>query len=285
LWIGNDLTGLQLVIAHLFRHGIRVEVAMDAHAGLEWARRGVFQLVVLDLGLQNTLNLSMLRDLRQSVATPVAIVTACGRTEPAFQAGLLGAVAYLRKPISCQKVLETLCRSTSARRTNVITDSGPDRPDELVEAVRILKAGTTDRTLACNLLARKVADPNSTFSQFLAASTGLRLLLQRPTLLDIDGAKIAGAVDAMACIKWDEIDPRIAKILSIVEASGGRWRLLTADEAAAQVGVDASTVVRVLQSPLGLTFRRLVRAVVIRRAAQQLADGDDHVRQVGFRLG
>lgn len=86
--------------------GHQVEVAADGTAGLEAARRGDADLIVLDLMLPGLSGLDVVKRLRQEgVKTPVIILTARGQETDKVVGLKLGADDYVTKPFSLRELL------------------------------------------------------------------------------------------------------------------------------------------------------------------------------------
>ena len=89
----------------LIRHGFWVSAARDAtHArsllgGLE------FDLIVMDVMMPGEAGVSLTRDLRRSIATPILLLTAKGTTEDRIAGLEAGADDYLSKPFEPKELL------------------------------------------------------------------------------------------------------------------------------------------------------------------------------------
>jgi len=91
--------------------GYDVEVAYDGTSGLEFARTGKFDLIVLDLMIPRPDGYQILRALREgndaSSKTPVLVLTARGQEADKLRGFRLGADDYVTKPFS---LLELIAR-------------------------------------------------------------------------------------------------------------------------------------------------------------------------------
>jgi DNA-binding response OmpR family regulator len=86
--------------------GHQVDVAADGTAGLEAARRGEADLIVLDLMLPGLSGLEVVKRLRQEgMRTPVIILTARGQETDKVVGLKLGADDYVTKPFSLRELL------------------------------------------------------------------------------------------------------------------------------------------------------------------------------------
>jgi AraC-like DNA-binding protein len=141
------------------------------------------------------------------------------------------------------------------------------------------------RDESTSLFAWALADPNLTLCECLALAGCLRLIVKSVGTDSSLAGQVIRIFDRIACLEWNRLDVRLRKVASIIEESGMDWNSLRAEQVATAIDSHVSTVWRVLQTPLGLTFRSLTRGIVMRRAIRELAYGDDHVRQIAFRLG
>jgi len=131
LVVDDDERIRDLLKKYLLKQGFLVSVARDAvHArrlleGLE------FDLLVLDVMMPETDGISLTRELRQRMTTPILLLTARGETEDRIAGLEAGADDYLAKPFEPRELL---------LRINAILRRIPDEPS--VEAVpKILNLG------------------------------------------------------------------------------------------------------------------------------------------------
>lgn len=131
LVVDDDERIRDLLKKYLLKQGFLVSVARDAaHArrllgGLE------FDLLVLDVMMPGTDGIALTQELRQSMTTPILLLTARGETEDRIAGLEAGADDYLAKPFEPRELL---------LRINAILRRIPDEP--AVEAVpKILNLG------------------------------------------------------------------------------------------------------------------------------------------------
>ena len=90
----------------LEEEGMEVTVAADGENGLEEARRGAYDLILLDLGLPGRDGLEVARDLREEGDhTPILMLTAWDSTEMKVRGLDAGADDYLTKPFEFAELL------------------------------------------------------------------------------------------------------------------------------------------------------------------------------------
>ena len=97
--------------------GFSVDLASTGQEGLMLAGRRAFDLVVADLRLPDVRDIEVLKQLRQTLADVPVIVTGLVSTASAIEAGKLGAVDYIEKPVFEDHLVQlahTYAPSTSA---------------------------------------------------------------------------------------------------------------------------------------------------------------------------
>lgn len=100
--------GKMATILHrgLEEEGMEVTVAADGERGLEEARRGAYDLILLDLGLPGRDGLEVARELREEGHhTPILMLTAWDSTEMKVRGLDAGADDYLTKPFEFAELL------------------------------------------------------------------------------------------------------------------------------------------------------------------------------------
>jgi two-component system, OmpR family, alkaline phosphatase synthesis response regulator PhoP len=130
--------------------GYAVDVAEDGAAGLELARRGTADLIVLDLILPRVDGYTVLKRLRdEGCETPVLILSARGEEADKVRGFRYGADQYLTKPFGLLELLariEHLLRRFGARPARPTGASSPtpaDRPPLRVGDIEIDEASHT----------------------------------------------------------------------------------------------------------------------------------------------
>src|SRR5438093_1054421 len=93
-------------MSNLVREGYEVAIASNGAAGLEQARAGAADLVILDLMLPGMNGYTVLQRLRDAgVEIPVLIMTARGTEEDKLRGFGLGADDYIVKPCGLREIL------------------------------------------------------------------------------------------------------------------------------------------------------------------------------------
>lgn len=121
---------LELELTH---EGYGVELAHDGRKGLERAASGKFDLIILDVMLPSINGMEVLRRLRQSVETPVIMLTAKGTVTDKVMGLDIGADDYVTKPFAIEELLARIRVLLKRRRIHVekpgIIVSGPLKID------------------------------------------------------------------------------------------------------------------------------------------------------------
>jgi two-component system alkaline phosphatase synthesis response regulator PhoP len=119
----EDEEGLILTLSdRLESEGFNLTVARDGEEGLRFGLQNAFDLIILDVMLPKKNGFDICRDLRkESVETPVLMLTAKGETIDKVLGLKLGADDYLTKPF---EIMELLARIEALlRRSKVLPGS------------------------------------------------------------------------------------------------------------------------------------------------------------------
>ena len=134
---------LRLYLEHA---GFEADVVGDGTSGLEAARRGPYDLMILDLMLPGLSGESVCRTLRAESLLPIVMLTARSTTSDRIEGLELGADDYITKPFSPREVVarvRTVLRRTrpAALETEPLTAGGveldPDRCTVRVDGRRV----------------------------------------------------------------------------------------------------------------------------------------------------
>jgi two-component system, OmpR family, response regulator len=106
LVIEDDRTVGQYVTRGLQEHHYAAELVTDGRAGLEAARAGHWDLIVLDLRLPGVSGLEVLHNLRDGgLGTPILVLTAQDTVEGKVDALRAGADDYVTKPFAMEELI------------------------------------------------------------------------------------------------------------------------------------------------------------------------------------
>ena len=105
LLVEDDLRLASFTAEYLQGHGINVTHLADGRLGLEEARRGRYDIVLLDLMLPGKDGLEVCRELRTSSDVPILMLTARGEEADRVMGLELGADDYLSKPFAARELV------------------------------------------------------------------------------------------------------------------------------------------------------------------------------------
>lgn len=141
LLIDDDLELCELLREYLEDEGFSLETAHDGEAGLERAKSGEHDLVVLDVMMPKMGGLDVLRALRATSAVPVLMLTARGRDVDRIVGLEMGADDYLAKPFNPRELLARI-RAVGRRASRE-----PSSPSKIEVAGVAVHPGSRTATL------------------------------------------------------------------------------------------------------------------------------------------
>lgn len=141
LIIEDKATLADAIREYLKMKNIDASVCYEGLSGYAQAKKGSFDIIVLDLMLPNKDGVSIIKDLRKfGVVTPILVLTAKASTEDKVECLLDGADDYLTKPFVLEELLARIY--ALARR------SAPASPNEVTFGD--LKINLVDHSIASN---------------------------------------------------------------------------------------------------------------------------------------
>jgi ActR/RegA family two-component response regulator/AraC-like DNA-binding protein len=268
-------------------------------------KRESIDIALVDLRLQATSGLALLRQIQDSgAATAVVIVTGFGSVGSAVDAMKLGAVDYVEKPLIGSDLISVASRALSrfhSSRSRLIPDatmaSGFEAArlgaaiNTLIETVSCDDAqGAIDRTqmLAAAAISM-VAGAQLPLSAFIACADALRGVISgleslssaqiRDRLLDVVARFVpSGDSEHTSNRRVSQfVDEAIRNNQVTLSWTEAKW--------AVAMGVDPSHLGRLLFAETGLRFRDWHRGIRIREALLRVRSGSDPVAQIGFAAG
>ena len=154
--VADDTKNIRtLLMKCLQLEGYEVETANDGREALDALSNGAFGLAFLDIKMPLLSGTEVLKKIREAgIGTAVIIITAYATVKNAVECTQLGAVAYLQKPFTADKVRNVLAELQSTRPalfgSGCDTDSAADRcirEGNLAEALCLLKKELSERPL------------------------------------------------------------------------------------------------------------------------------------------
>jgi len=106
----DDTKNIRMLLTKCLEfEGYTVSTASDGTAALDMISKKRFDLIFLDVRMPEISGTEVLRRIREmGVNTPVVIITAFGTVKNAVECTRLGAVAYLQKPFTENKIKQVL---------------------------------------------------------------------------------------------------------------------------------------------------------------------------------
>ena len=108
LIIDGNPSNLRVVIGHLEAYALDILTALDGETGLDRARRGRPDLILLDVQLPGIDGFETCRRLKanpETSAIPVIFMTASAHTDSKLRGFEVGGVDYVTKPISAPELV------------------------------------------------------------------------------------------------------------------------------------------------------------------------------------
>ncbi len=127
LVVDDDRKLCGLIRDYLLPHGWQVEMRHSGPEGLEAARAGKYEAVLLDVMMPGMDGFEVLRELRKTSTIPVLMLTAMGEEADRIVGLELGADDYLPKTFSSRELLARLRAVT--RRSGPAANSAPSTKD------------------------------------------------------------------------------------------------------------------------------------------------------------
>lgn len=138
----DDEVGIRELLAEiLYDEGYQVELAENAEQARRFRHEHEPDLVLLDIWMPDTDGVTLLKEWADQdlLTMPVVMMSGHGTIETAVDATRMGAVDFLEKPISMQKLLNTVAKAIkegAARPQPVIAESGQNLQVEIAGATR-----------------------------------------------------------------------------------------------------------------------------------------------------
>lgn len=142
LIIEDDVQLCRSLVYRLEKEGIQADVCHDGEHGLETAREGAYDLILLDRMLPLLSGTVLLKQFRsEGFHTPVILVTALGEVRERVEGLDCGADDYLVKPIAFEELMARI-RSIGRRPQQW-------EPEQIVR-YKDLTLNTQSKLLTCN---------------------------------------------------------------------------------------------------------------------------------------
>ena len=143
----DDTKNIRMILTKCLElEGYEVMTASDGKQALEMFAAHTFDLAFLDIKLPEIRGTEVLRRIRElGIKTPVIIITAYATVKNAIDCTNMGAVAYVQKPFSAEKIKSVL---KEFDYSSFCTEQESNSVDKLLNDARIsLKEGLYDKAL------------------------------------------------------------------------------------------------------------------------------------------
>ena len=118
----DDTKNIRLLLQKVLElEGFKVETAANGREGLERIRKGDYSLIFMDIKLPEISGTEVLRTIREEGNnTPTIIMTAYATIKNAVDCIQLGAITYIQKPFTAERILNTM------KQFNITAADDPD---------------------------------------------------------------------------------------------------------------------------------------------------------------
>ncbi len=108
--IVDDTKNIRILLQKVLQlEGFEAELASNGKEGLEMIRKGNYSLIFMDIKLPEISGTEVLRTIRaEGNNTPTIIMTAYATIKNAVDCIQLGAITYLQKPFTADRILNTM---------------------------------------------------------------------------------------------------------------------------------------------------------------------------------
>ncbi len=112
----DDTKNIRILLSKCLQmENYEVKTANDGHEAVEMFSAESFDLAFLDIKMPYFSGTEVLKKIRDmGIMTPVIIITAYATVKNAVECTQMGAVAYLQKPFSAEKVRNVLAEAASS---------------------------------------------------------------------------------------------------------------------------------------------------------------------------
>jgi DNA-binding NtrC family response regulator len=176
----DDEANIRALIEEILsEEGYDVTTAADAKEARSARKRHEFDLILLDIWMPDTDGISLLREWSEGAAPgSVVMMSGHGTVDTAVEATRLGAIDFIEKPVSLAKLLRTVERALSVRRSKeqrrgaAAHDSVPAGKSQPIRALREQTARVAQHN-AHTLFTGESGSGRELFARFLASQSAL----------------------------------------------------------------------------------------------------------------
>ncbi len=158
--IVDDTKNIRMLLTKcLEMEGYQVDTANDGNQAVEMFSRNKYDMAFLDIKMPYHSGTEVLKHIRDlGIKTPVIIITAYATIKNAVECTKMGAVAYLQKPFTADKVRNILLELKAAQFIDEVEETGDFSDIESLiegekfgEALKLLKNMLAEKPLEAEL--------------------------------------------------------------------------------------------------------------------------------------
>jgi YesN/AraC family two-component response regulator len=153
--------------------GFSVALASSGQEGLRLAGQRAIDLVVADLRLPDVADVEVLKQLRQTLADVPVIVTGLASTASAIEAGKLGAVDYLEKPVATDHLVQLVRTYAPISASRQATTDLPRVSPQVIRTMQVIETRYVETTLQVSAVAQDLGVSTEHLCRVLKRHTGL----------------------------------------------------------------------------------------------------------------
>jgi YesN/AraC family two-component response regulator len=153
--------------------GFSVALASNGREGLRLAGQRAIDLVVADLRLPDVADVEVLKQLRQMLADVPVIVTGLASTASAIEAGKLGAVNYLEKPVVIDHLVQLVRAYAPIPAPRPVNTDLPRVSPAVIRTMQAIESRYVDTTLHVSTVAQDLGVSTEHLCRVLKRHTGL----------------------------------------------------------------------------------------------------------------
>jgi DNA-binding NtrC family response regulator len=129
-----------------------IDVSLGGREGLDWALNRHYNIVLTDIRMPDIGGMRVLRDIKRAKPSlPVVMITGYATAQSAIQAMKLGAMDYLEKPFTSEKIIEVVSAAIHRAATLPVEEQALIHKEELI---KVLERAASDSEFIYNLLYR-----------------------------------------------------------------------------------------------------------------------------------
>jgi YesN/AraC family two-component response regulator len=153
--------------------GFSVVLATSGQDGLRLAGQRAIDLVVADLRLPDVADVDVLKQLRQTLADVPVIVTGPASTASAIEAGKLGAVDYLEKPVAIDHLVQLARTYAPLPASPPAATDLPRVSPQVIRTMQVIEHRYVETTLHVSAVAQDLGVSTEHLCRVLKRHTGL----------------------------------------------------------------------------------------------------------------